>query len=197
MIIGVDLDGVVYDFVEVFARWIHREKNIPLSQMLAPTKWDFWSEWGLEKEQWLGYFREFCEKGGFVEGGPIRGAKESLQRLSAQGHHIRIVTARGHERREVGSRAKEMAIMATARWLSRYEIPYVDLFFTNEKTTVVADVYIDDAAHHLEALRAAGRRGVCFDRQHNREWKGERVKSWAAFEDFIASLEKRYSIQVL
>ncbi len=36
MVIGVDLDGVVYDFVEVFARWIHREKNIPLSQMLPP-----------------------------------------------------------------------------------------------------------------------------------------------------------------
>ena len=100
MIIGVDLDGVVYNFIEVFARWIHREKNIPLSQMLAPTQWDFWSEWSMEKDEWVEYFKEFCEKGGFVEGGPIRGAKEALQRLNAQCHHIRIVTARGHERRE-------------------------------------------------------------------------------------------------
>jgi len=181
LILGIDLDGVVYDFCGHFARFINSYTGKSLDEMPAPKQWDFWHEWGLSFDEWFAHFNAFGNTGGFAVGGPVDGAVESLQVLATAGHRIAIVTARGCER---GARPEqaEAVRLSTVQWLRTHAIPHHDICFTNNKTLIGADLFLDDASHHLKAIQEIGKRAVCFDQAHNRDWTGERVTSWKEFE---------------
>jgi 5'(3')-deoxyribonucleotidase len=52
------------------------------------------------------------------------------------------------------------------------------LFFTIDKTLIKLDYHIDDALHHLEALKETTTIPICFNDSHNQEWSGLRVSHW-------------------
>ena len=76
----------------------------------------------------------------------------------------------------------------TVTWLDDAKVPYRDLCFLGNKPEVGADVYIDDAPHNVEGLRAAGNAVIVFDQPYNQHLPGPRVHSWAEVEDLVYEL---------
>jgi len=113
----------------------------------------------------------------------IDGAADALWRLSDAGLWIRIITHRlyvnwGHQ----------TAVTDTVAWLDEHRIPYRDLCFLGAKPEVEADVYIDDAPHNVEQLRAADNEVIVFDQPYNRHLRDPRATSWAEVEDLVAEM---------
>ena len=112
----------------------------------------------------------------------IDGCAAALWRLSDAGVWIRIITHRlvvhwGHQ----------IAVADTVSWLDANGIPYRDLCFLGRKPEVEADLYVDDAPHNVEALRAAGNDVVVFDQPYNSAVAGPRARSWAEVEELVFS----------
>ena len=108
----------------------------------------------------------------------VEGCAEALWRLSDAGVWIRIITHRlvvhwGHQ----------IAVGDTVAWLDANNIPYRDLCFLGRKPEVEADLYVDDAPHNVEALRAAGNQVIVFDQPYNGDVPGLRARTWADVED--------------
>src|SRR5690606_19406648 len=115
------------------------------------------------------------------------GAADALWRLSDAGVWIRIITHRlyvnwGHA----------IAVADTVAWLDDNGIPYRDICFLGAKPEVEAHCYVDDAAHNVEALRAAGNHVIVFDAPYNQDVDGPRAGFWEELEalviDHVASL---------
>lgn len=67
----------------------------------------------------------------------------------------------------------------TVTFLDSSDIPYSDLCFVSDKTTVGCDVLLDDAPHNVLAARAAVVPTIVFDQLYNRALSGPRAVDWA------------------
>jgi len=187
MHLAIDLDGVVYPFTETLARHIHRRTGKPMEEMTAPVQWEFWEQWGLSKDEWLGHFNDYVHAGGFLLGRPLPGAVETLQALDKQGHTIHILTARGCHWAS-SPEFRRAVKQHTIRFLEIYQIPHDSLLFSAHKEIINADIFLDDCQAHLEDIARAGKRAIAFDQLHNRSFKGERVTDWAEFYDVVEGI---------
>lgn len=184
MQLAIDLDGVVYPFVNTFAEFIHDTTGHPKEDMSEPAAWNFWDQWKLGKEKWLACFEKYGEGGGFLRGQP---EPQSIEALKAQGHGIHILTARGCH--WSSSNAFRAAVKRdTVLFLATWDVPYDSLLFSHSKEIINADLFLDDCEAHLEDIKKAGKRAVAFDQLHNRGFCGERVYDWTEFYDLV---EKR------
>ncbi len=180
MILGVDLDGVCGDFSSAFCAVVAASLDVPVESMPPRSAWDF-SEWGIRDEE---HFREVhrsavLDHRVFRTMPMVPGCAEALWRLSDAGVWIRIITHRlyvnwGHHE----------AVADTVAWLDEHAIPYRDLCFLGAKPEVQADIYIDDAPHNIEALRAAGNEVIAFAQPYNIDVGGLRASTW----DEVASI---------
>ena len=141
--LGIDLDGVVADFN---AGWIALH-NAEFGGSLTPdlvTTWNalhtlggfddmeaFW-EWARGNEHRPSIFRHLAL---------LPDALETLTTLSADGHHIVIVSTK-----------PDWAIHETMHWLADNAIPTREVHLTFQKAEVECDVYLDDAPHVLAEL---------------------------------------------
>jgi 5'(3')-deoxyribonucleotidase len=140
--IGVDLDGVVYDFVRSWELW----NGLPV---IPPSSWEFYADdHGYTLEEYLKSFALGVDHGYiFRYGAPKPGSVEALTQLREAGHTIHIVTDRF-----VGSGS--MAQINTALWLDENpEVVYDSLTFSKDKTLVNTDYFIDDRPKNVDALR--------------------------------------------
>ena len=182
-IFGVDLDGVVGDFTYRFREILAGTRGVDPESLPLERSWDF-REWGLGAEEYAIHHRAAVMEHDLFATMPVMpGATEALWRLSDAGIWIRIITHRlyvhwGHSK----------AITDTAAWLDTHRIPYRDLCFLGDKPQVEADAYIDDAAHNVAALRAAGNTVIVFDQPYNRGLAGPRAHDWAEVEAIVGDL---------
>lgn len=182
-VLGVDLDGVCADYTTGFRHFCAERLGVAPESLPLERSWDF-REWGFDQAKFEEMHSAAITEGRIMATLPvIEGAAESLWRLSDAGVWIRIVTHRlyvnwGHSR----------AAGDTVDWLDRARIPYRDLCFVGAKPDVGADAYVDDAAHNIEALRAAGRTAITFDQPYNRDLDGLRAHNWAQVEEIVYSL---------
>lgn len=179
MKLGIDLDGVVYNFHVPFCKLAEKKLKRELDY---PECWNFFAE------QWGITFQEFDELMAFGVkyrnlwwvGPEIEGAKNGLQELIDDGHEIVIITHRGPKGAEMEAR------WATEHWLAVHRIPHHELFITHEKTKFDLDLIVEDAPKNVLAAQAAGEIGVCYTQPWNtddkEEWNGSgpqyRVDNW-------------------
>jgi len=181
MILGVDLDGVCGDFSAAFREVVAEETGVPVETLPDRRQWDF-AEWGIVDEE---HFRRIhrtavVEHRVFRTMPVIDGCAEVLWRLSDAGVWIRIITHRlyvnwGHQE----------AVADTVAWLDANGIPYRDLCFLGAKPEVEADLYVDDAPHNIEALRAAGNDVIAFAQPYNADVGGMRANDWDEVESIV------------
>jgi 5'(3')-deoxyribonucleotidase len=173
MVLAIDIDGVLRDFVGSLCRQYHRD--FPSHQIKPVTRF------GLHEFFPIGpaicdymYRVRNTEIFRFAE--PYPGAVEFLDLLMADGQHVALVTSQ-----PAGTE------LSTMLWLSENRMIYSSLHFANKKEIVRADILLDDGVVNLES---AGRkvRAVCFDRPWNKGWRGERVHHYG---DFIGLIHKR------
>ncbi len=179
-VLGVDLDGVCAQHTVAFRRIVAQEKNVPEESLTLGCGWGF-EEWGFEDGDFEKYHRNAVVEHRMLAGMPIMpGASQALWRLSEAGVWIRIITHRLYTNWDHAIAAGD-----TAKWLDKVKIPYRDLCFVGGKTAVDAHVYIEDAPHNIEALRAEGRTVVVFDQVYNRYLDPPRARSWEEAEALV------------
>lgn len=185
-VFGVDLDGVVADFLTglrpIAAEWL----GVPESSMARDVGYGL-SEWRLERmgaSSADGYERlhrfAMTQRNLFRDLPPVADAPATLRRLSAKGVRIRIITHRiyiEHFHRQ--------ALTQTIDWLDYHGIPYWDLCFMKEKSAVGADIYIEDSPSNIASLRQVGCDVICFGNSTNLEVAAPRVTTWSEVEELV------------
>ena len=191
MKIGVDIDGVCYMFVSALREHIRQTGGrVDLPQQ---TCWEFYEkDWGYTFEEFL----ELCNTGVdagvvFGFGDPVPGSVETLRRLKDRGHTIHIVTSRAF-----GSPGSSERV--TREWLELHGVPYDTLDFTSDKTIVRTDMFIDDYAANVDALRAAGTEAwllldqdPCGNVRDDQRDHLYQISTWADFEQKVIEREQR------
>lgn len=174
--VGVDLDGVCYDFSSSLRYYLWGWCRYDEATLPEPTRWEFYEDWGLTLDQFI----EVCNEGVnagviFSHGDPFPGTKDALLALKAKGHTIHIVTDRSF-----GSNGRSEG--ATRAWLDRHKLPFDSITFSADKTIVNTDFFVDDKLQNYDALRAAGVEVYLYDRPWNQDIEPRlRVPSLAAF----------------
>lgn len=188
VIIGVDIDGTVGDYIQILREYLAKKFNIPAEDMEErlpePTDYSF-STWGEEIEKnFKQLHSEAVTDGIYQEMESFPKASENLWKLNNEDYHLRIITSRF-----VKHGQNYEVVSSTSRWLDMHNIPYRDLMFVHEKTEVYVDVLIDDSPYNIEAYQRTGRNIIIFDAPYNRNFDGIRVHNW---EQAYAEIKKLY-----
>lgn len=180
MRVGVDLDGVCYDFEESFRYYLWDFERFDYEDMPPSTRWEFYEDWGMDAKQFVDYCHAGVDAGViFSHGRPFPGTREALEALKDHGHTIHIVTDRSF-----GSNGRSEG--ATRAWLDQYKLPFDSLTFSPDKTVVRTDVFVDDKLQNYDALVHAGTRAYLFDRPWNQHpLPRKRVRSLAEFVEVV------------
>ncbi|ATN94033.1 5' nucleotidase [Mycobacterium phage Kumao] len=176
--VGIDLDGVVYDFTDSFRRHLG-DPTLP-----EPDRWEMWVSWGMSYEEWHREFVAGIESGViFGTGEPHEGAVEALREL-AKDNFIHIVTHRDIHVKAFG---------LTAEWLHEVGIPYTSLTFSKDKTIVPTDIFLEDNVDNAKSLEDFGTVAILMDRAWNRYSRIERVSGWPEFRERVEFYKDAWS----
>ena len=180
-VLGVDLDGVVADFIgglkPIAAEWL----GVESSSLTDEISYEF-PEWGLNEFGGYDALHRFAvkERDLFKNLPPIDGAPAALRRLSTNGIRIRIITHRLFIKW-----FHVEAIQQTVKWLEHHGIPYWDLCFMRDKSAVGADLYLEDNPDNITALRNEGYNTIVVINSMNRHLPGPRAENWAEIEKLV------------
>jgi beta-phosphoglucomutase-like phosphatase (HAD superfamily) len=180
-VFGVDLDGVVADFIQglkpIAAEWL----GVPLTSLTDEVSYGF-REWNIGDYDDLHRFA-LKERALFASLPLIEGAASALRRISARGIRIRIITHRLYI-----EWFHRQAIVQTVEWLEKHGIPYWDLCFMAAKSSVDANVYVEDSPANILALRDVGKEVIVFRNSTNRDLVAPGASDWLEVERWV--LEK-------
>ena len=175
-ILGLDLDGVVFNYTDALRKVAMRELGLPESSFPDPEFYSLVkSGWPFESED---HFREVHRRGVdsdmFLHAEVYPNAAEALWQLSDEGIHIRVIT---HRFINKGSHAA--AASQTVAALENANIPYRDLCIIAAKDSVGVDALIDDSPYNITDVTAAGTPVFVFDQQYNRAFPDlPRLHGW-------------------
>lgn len=177
-VFGVDLDGVVADYIQglkpIAAEWL----GVPVTSLTDEVSYGF-KEWNIGSYEDLHRFA-LKERRLFANLPLMEGAAPALRRISTRGVRIRIITHRLY----IPWFHRE-AVIQTMEWLERHGIPYWDLCFMAEKSSVNADVYVEDSPKNISALREAGKEVIVFRNSTNRELAAPEAHDWLEVERWV------------
>jgi 5'(3')-deoxyribonucleotidase len=180
-VFGVDLDGVVADYIQglkpIAAEWL----GVPVTSLTDEVSYGF-KEWNIGDYDDLHRFA-LKERALFASLPLMDDAAPALRRISSRGVRIRIITHRLYI-----PWFHRQAVVQTIEWLEKYGIPYWDLCFMAEKSSVNAHVYVEDSPGNISALRKAGREVIVFRNSTNREIAAPEAYNWPEVERWV--LEK-------
>ncbi len=187
-VFGVDLDGVCADYTIGFREIVAERRGVDPESLPLERSWSF-AEWDMTPEE-FSEMHQFAvvEKRMMANLPAFDGCADALWRLSDAGVWIRIITHRLY-----ANWGHATAVGDTVSWLDNEQIPYRDICFLGAKPQVEADVYIDDAPHNVNALRATGNPVIVFDQPYNTDLDGLRATTWPEVEEIVMKLatEKR------
>jgi len=182
MRIGVDLDGCNLMF-QVGVNMYLRLKGHDLKCDIY--NYNFWRDWGWSDEKWMEFWKEGVEAGVIFNNAPFVGAVEALNNLHDAGHEIHIITHRGFADRP------GLAEQLTEKWLDMRGYRYHSLTFSEDKTVVKTDVFVEDNLKNYEALNAVGTKAFLITRPWNEGVKVERrVRSIGEFSRRVLAMPK-------
>ena len=168
--LAIDLDDVCLDFTGGVKASVEREFGVvipddafeawDLHPILDPIIGRSWWKW-LREREWL-----------WANFPAVNGAIGGLERLRLEGFYLECVTSK-----------PRWAEYNTWRWLGRWRPPFQRVTIVGDKDRKVdfteADLLIDDKLKNLQEFVQAGRKGIMFDRPHNRHDQfPTRVGTW-------------------
>ena len=179
--VGVDLDGVIYPFVETYST-IHLDyNNIPA--LPKATKWNFFEDWGMTGKEFVASMEKYIDNNRlFSRGEPEPKTNIGWSILRKAGVKIHVVTSRPRS-----------AWAQTVEWLDEWNLHPDTLHFTDNKTAFSSNpattASIDDLHEHFTAMRMQGMRAYLMNRPWNSEIKElARVDSFYEFANIVYSL---------
>lgn len=180
-VLAVDVDGVQANYERGFAKVVAEATGVDVEDIPPSTDWHF-TNWDFgEGGSFMKHHTKLIQDHGFRDLEPIPGVAEAMQRFSDEGIYVRVVT-----HRLVVPHHHAVIIRDTVDWLDACKIPYRDICFAANKTTVGADLYVDDAPHNYEALVGAGIPCVLYDQVYNRHVDAPlRARGWKETEEIV------------
>lgn len=178
MRIGVDIDGVLANFTDAYAKILTKQTGVKFPKLSAewPTVWYWEREAGITKLQERAAWKEIEDTHFWGVLIPLPGAIEALQHLNVMaqtGHEVYFITSRP------GARAKHL----TEMWLRGHGVEYPTVIIAHEKGPLAAalklDVFIDDKMENVRDVANARdkTRVYIIDSPYNTEVVvGDRVK---------------------
>ena len=173
MIIKLDVDGVLRNFVDSFHR-TYLKYYPEHKDLIKPV-----NGWGLDKAYPIGkaveqfmYDEHINEI--FFDADIHEGARKFFYDLKEIGF-VHIVTYQPY--------GKEIP---TLRWLDKFALKYDAISFVLDKTQIKGDVLIDDALHNLQAEAKSGTSlPITINRDWNTTWDGWKFDTFDEIVDFI------------
>lgn len=178
MRIGIDLDGVVYNYVKDFQDYVrnHHHQYADMPDFVCDT-WNFFDEWGMSVEDFITLNEIGVEQGHiFANGDPIPGAIETLDRLKEDGHFIHIITHR---------RSGPKCLENTGKWLDKWDVPHDAVTFIEDKTVVDVDILLDDKDTNILSALDKGVDALMFDAPCNKNINLPRALDWDHFYEYV------------
>ena len=182
--IAVDLDGVCYEWQRTFCYMMREYHDVQF-----PLGMDWWDAWDACNEYTTSAQRKWMwskgvELGLFRYGHMVQGTRIGLEALHNAGHKLVVVTHR-----------PEAAVEDTLAWVGLYfkNIPLAGMSILSDgqpKTSVKADLLIDDKVENCVQWAKANRRAYLFDQPWNKSFHNEgtliwRVSGWKGVVDAI------------
>ena len=182
-VFAVDLDGVCAQHTEAFRPIVAKETGVAESDLPLVRDWNF-AAWGLSEDEFeLLHSKAVKDYRMFLHMDVMEGCAEALWRLSDAGVRIRIVTHRLYS-----NWGHQVTVSDTVEWLDKNQIPYRDICFLANKSTVDANAYVEDAPHNVEQLRQAGAHVIVYDQPYNQQMEGPRAYNWIEVEAQVVDL---------
>ena len=160
MRLGVDVDGVLFDFHGAACHLLNVHKGYHLRREDV-QEWDYIPRMvGREDYAWLFKPDGGIEAGLFRFGHIIKSAIEGIHAIRDMGHELVIITHR-----------PAVAVQDTLDWLSYCRFKPAEVRILSDespKTNVAADVYIDDKPETISAVMLnTGAQAIIFDQAWN------------------------------
>lgn len=167
--IGLDLDGVVYDFSNVFDQWAIKKHII---KNFRPDQYRLQERYGWTDEERNYYMKLFGKLNPFNWLPFIEGAKEGVQEL-LKTNDVYIITDRLWY-----SKAKEQTINRFKK--DNINISENKIIFSNNKGEIAKqlnlDIVIDDYVENIKDIILNSSTNVLlFDHTHNKNYSNSRV----------------------
>ncbi len=181
-----DVDGVLYNINKHALDIASKEFGLTL-------EWEKNDDWWWQGKNMTDtpppreYFEKLLDrKGFFLDGEPVEGAIEGLNKLHDYGFTIKIITAPHW--------SSEYMIHERIEWLQKH-FPWFnkskDLILTSNKKLCdkKGKVLIDDYPHNLTWDEGIN---ICYSQTYNREYKGLRMNGWDELVEYLIKLEKEF-----
>jgi 5'(3')-deoxyribonucleotidase len=184
--VAFDVDGVLYpNFLNEFQEYASSRGYEATSPL---TTWHLWDHYGISEAEFFILISQAVNAGAmFVDGDPHPEAREVLNQMATDGHHIYAVTAR----HVIGSEI--LARRLTISWLETHlKVPWTGILITERKDILPFHAILDDAIHNCDAIENIGGMGVCYSQPWNEEYDGFRVGSLWEFRDLV---DKHYPLK--
>ena len=166
MIIGVDIDGVMYNWEKTARYMLRTMKGYGEGALSYPSdSWDYVKQ-NVSKDDWKWIWSGAIKLGLFRHGHLITGAIEGVRSLHERGHKLLVVTHRPSH-----------AVQDTVDWIGYQRLPFSGVhILTNQepKSLIEADILIDDKPSNLFDWHE--KRGTCI----------RYVQPWNEREDYSA-----------
>lgn len=178
MKIGLDLDGVVADFVGAANKWFKAQSGHP--EEIPADCWDWYLKYpgGVELGERL--FVDAVNEGLYMRCKPVPGALDGILMLVKAGHDVTFITYRQGDTAEADTRA----------WLRRWHFGYLPVVFTKDKGSVEWELHLDDHPETVVDLRVRqGRSAVLFAQPWNVQLQN-RVPTVRGWGDFLTRIDR-------
>ena len=182
-IVAVDIDGVLFRYVDSFLDFVERETGVDLVNLRKPETPNLYDHLsGI-----LGYGRLLQLKDRYRQSGQKRngyllsGAREFLMNLKQKGFTIILLTARPYKK-------YKRLYADTIEWLKKYELPYDGIVWNERKNEVIYQEFpdlafmVEDMSEKAESVARLGCKVYLLDRSYNQASENKnvlRVKDFA------------------
>lgn len=174
MKIGIDVDGVLRNIAGKIIELYNSEYNANI-QYNEIKDYKMEDIVGMNTDEFM--MKYFFELGHevFEKSNVIGNPTESLINLKNNGHDIHIIT---HQFKGLEA--------YTIRWLINNEIPYDSITFSEDKSIVNVDLFVDDKVENLQRVQFFGNAiSLCFDQPWNKNFNGKRISNLDEIFPFI------------
>ena len=179
IILGVDLDEVVFSYLNGLRRAMEKEGITP--PIDDPEFYSlFQSGWFESEEQFRLVHGRAVDDGLYTNLELIPEARKTLWELSHAGYKIDIITSRF-----VNPGQHHAVVTQTALALESNRIPHDNLSFLSDKSRYNTDCFIDDSPKNIMALQAAGKETITFNLRYNEGISGPRAMNWSEVREML------------
>lgn len=173
IVLAIDLDECCFDYIGGFRTWLREKHNIIVPDG-SPNSWDMVeSGWFASEEDFRRYHEEAVSEGLYRNLSLLPGTRRVLWDLVRSGYESNIITSRF-----VVNQQHLIVVRDTAYAIEENELPYSNIMFQKNKFRFLADAYIDDGPHNLEALIAHKRFVVKVNQGYNTHIEAPNANHW-------------------